>query len=495
MVDHEERLKAGWVSAGTSALVFGTKVTAFVLTGSAAIFSDAMESIVNIVAAGFLVWSLRIASRPADADHPYGHGKVEFFTAGLEGVLILVASALIGIQAVRSLVARSVPQELDTGVALLGLAAIVNAALGWYLLRAGRRTKSLALEADGRHVLADVWTSAGVIGGLVLVRATGWTLLDPLMALAVAAWILREGVTLTARSVAGLMDAADDTLLAELVDVLERDRPQAWIDVHSLRAWRSGAHLHADLHLVVPRFWNVEQLHREHDEVERRVASVGEGDAIAHFDPCTDVYCWGCAMTNCEIRAAAFDARVPLTVEQATRADPDPEADPGLPGGAPDAGRPPRGDGAEDDVAEGSAFEGWWEEHDELDAKVSRVERSFAEGSADQIRRDLGELTQTLEDHFLLEDQIYFPQVEALSGGRASTVRAARLAHERLREQLHRLAETVAGERDRATACADLARLIADFRAHEAVEQRMVRELPGPGATAGKPAMPGPAEG
>ena len=262
---HAERLRAGRVSAGAAVLVLGTKVLAYVLTGSSAIFSDAMESVVNVAAAALLVWSLVVAARPADQDHPYGHGKVEFFTAGLEGSLILAAAVMIAIQAVRQLFTGEAPQQLPLGIAFLVGASVLNGALGVYLVRVGRRTESLALQADGRHVLADVWTSAGVITGLGVVAFTGIAVLDPLIALAVAAWVTREGATLVREAVRGLMDEADLELLDELATALEEERRPEWIDVHGMRAWRSGAEVHADFHLVVPRYFDAERLHAVHE--------------------------------------------------------------------------------------------------------------------------------------------------------------------------------------------------------------------------------------
>ena len=324
-IDHRQRLRAGRISVSASLFVFGGKVVAFVLTGSAAIFADAAESVVNVAAAGMLLWSLNIAAQPADSDHPYGHGKIELFTAGLEGVLILAAAAMIAVEAIRNLSGAGVPQDLGVGISLLAGASTINAGLGFYLVRVGRRTGSLALEADGRHVLADVWTSVGVVLGLALVEVTGWALLDPLIALAVAAFIVSEGVGLTRRAFDGLMDAADDTLLGQLTESLERDRPAEWIDVHGLRAWRSGAEIHADLHLVVPRFWTAEALHRIHDEVEQRILTLesGAGDVVVHFDPCREHYCSRCVLEVCPVRAAPSEGRPRLQVSVATRTDPE----------------------------------------------------------------------------------------------------------------------------------------------------------------------------
>ena len=322
-IDHPQRLRAGRISVAASLFVFGSKVLAFVMTGSAAIFSDAAESVVNVAAAGMLLWSLKIAAQPADSDHPYGHGKIELFTAGLEGVLILAAAAMIALEAFRNLLGSVAPHELGLGISLVAAASAVNATLGFYLVRVGRETGSLALEADGRHVLADVWTSAGVVLGLLFVQVTDWALLDPLIALGVAALIVREGVSLTRRAFDGLMDAADDELLAQLTVALDRERPPEWIDVHGLRAWRSGAELHADLHLVVPRYWTAEALHGVHDAVERRVLALesGDGDVVVHFDPCRPAYCSRCVMEDCAVREADCSDRPRLVVDVVTRSD------------------------------------------------------------------------------------------------------------------------------------------------------------------------------
>jgi len=324
---HDARLSAGRLSLAVGTLVFAGKVAAWIATGSVAVFSDAMESIVNVVAALLLVWSLRMAAQPADRDHPYGHGKAEFLSAAVEGALIMVAALLITVQAVRELVSGGVPQRLDTGLALVAGASLLNAGLGLHLLAVGKRTRSLALIADGRHVLTDVWTSGGVLIGLLGVGLTGWVWLDPAVALAVAVNIVREGWRLVQHSVGGLMDEADVALLERLAGALEAERPPEWIDVHGLRAWRSGAELHADLHLVVPRYFDAERLHRITDTIEERLRS-GVGvptEAVVHFDPCRPHECLRCGMPACPVRSAAFAERRPLTLPRATRVDADVE--------------------------------------------------------------------------------------------------------------------------------------------------------------------------
>jgi cation diffusion facilitator family transporter len=324
---HDARLSAGRLSLLVGALVFAGKVAAWIATGSVAVFSDAMESIVNVVAALLLVWSLRMAAQPADRDHPYGHGKAEFLSAAVEGALIIVAALLIGVQALRDLIVGAVPHRLDTGMALVAGASLLNMGLGLHLVRVGRRTHSAALVADGRHILTDVWTSGGVLVGLLAVSFTGLVWLDPAVALAVAANIVREGWRLVQHSVGGLMDEADVALLEKLANALEAERPPEWIDVHGLRAWRSGAELHADLHLVVPRYFDAERLHRITEVVDERLRSASgfPSEAVVHFDPCRPHECSRCAMTGCPVRSAPFGERRPLTLRRATRVDADVE--------------------------------------------------------------------------------------------------------------------------------------------------------------------------
>lgn len=326
---HDTRLRAGRLSLGVGVVVFATKVAAWIVTGSVAVFSDAMESIVNVVAALLLVWSLRMAAQPADRDHPYGHGKAEFLSAGVEGALIIVAAVLIGVQALRDLVGGGAPERLDVGMVLVAGASVLNGGLGLHLLRTGRRTQSIALVADGRHILTDVWTSGGVLLGLVAVTLTGWVWLDPVVALAVAANIVREGWKLVQRAVGGLLDEADETLLAKLAGALEAARPPEWIDVHGLRAWRSGAEAHVDLHLVVPRYFDAERLHHLQEDVEQclREAAAMPAEAVVHFDPCRPHECPHCAMPACAVRAAPLEARRPIDVVRATRVDADVEVE------------------------------------------------------------------------------------------------------------------------------------------------------------------------
>lgn len=319
---HVARMRAGMLSLVVGVLLFGGKLFAWWITGSAAALSDALESIINVVAAGGLVSSLVVAAWPADETHPYGHGKVEFFSAGVEGSFIALAALAIFWEAIRALLHGPHVEHIDTGLLVLLGTALVNAGLGWHLVRVGRRHGSLALIADGRHVLTDVTTTAGVLAGLVAVRVTGLYVLDPLVAMAVAVNILLTGWRLVREAVGGLMDEADLPRLDLMVAALEAERAPEWIDVHTLRGWRSGRVQHVDMHLTVPRYLDVERAHA-FGEAVGKIVSHATGlptETIVHFDPCRPRHCHDCRVDPCPLRAAAFESREPLTLQRAIRA-------------------------------------------------------------------------------------------------------------------------------------------------------------------------------
>ena len=327
-----DRMRAGRLALYVGILIFMAKFAAYTLTGSTAVFADAMESTINIVSAGMLVLALSIAARPPDLSHPYGHGKVEFLSAGFEGAAIAFAALVIFVQGIRELIEGPELHRLDIGLALLAVSAIANAGLGLHLSRVGRRTGSAALVADGRHVLADVWTSVGVIGGLIVVSLTGWMWADPLIAIAVAINVAWEGYRLLHDSLAGLMDEADESLIDSTTSLLEGARRAPWIDLHGLRSWRSGARRHIDLHLTVPRFFDVDQVHAIHDEVEAALFEGDQhgGDVVVHFDPCDESECHHCTMADCSIRSHALVQPEPFTPGRAVRTDEVLHADPNV---------------------------------------------------------------------------------------------------------------------------------------------------------------------
>ena len=321
--DARVRLRAGLISLVVSVLMLAAKYQAYRMTASTAVLSDALESIVNVVAAVFALGGLLFAGRPADRNHPYGHGKIEFFSAAFEGGLIAFASVLIVYEVVRSLWAGPEIRQLGTGVLIVLAAGLVNLALGWYLVRTGRRYQSLTLIADGQHVISDFWTSAGVVVGLLLVHLTGRAWLDPLVALLVALSLLWTGFRLVRHAAGGLLDEEDPVLLSRVLNALQTYVGHGVIRVHHLRAIRAGRFHHVEAHLVVPEFWSVERAHEVSETVAARVISdLGvEGEMVFHTDPCHRTYCVVCDLEDCAIRREPFRKVTPLTLEEAVQPD------------------------------------------------------------------------------------------------------------------------------------------------------------------------------
>lgn len=332
-IDNRRRLLAGIISLSVGGLIMVGKFTAYAMTGSAAIFSDALESIVNVLAATFAIGSILFAGKPADREHPYGHGKIEFFSAAFEGGLIAFAALLIAYTAVASLVQGPELRRLDTGLVITAVAGVANLGLGLFLLLMGRRTGSLILTADGQHVLSDFWTSLGVIVGLVLVRVTGIVWLDPVVAIVVALQLARTGFLLVRHAARALLDEEDTQLLERILHAAERVRTPGIIRLHHLRAIRYGRAAHVDAHLVVPEFWSVEKAHGESDRFEARLLETCkvDGEIVFHIDPCLRYYCGFCDLPECPVREAAFAGRPALTLDEATLPDSEPGKPPPLP--------------------------------------------------------------------------------------------------------------------------------------------------------------------
>jgi cation diffusion facilitator family transporter len=274
----------------TALATIALKGLAWQLTGSVGLLSDALESLVNLAAAALALAMLRLAASPPDENHPYGFSKAEYFSAGIEGALIVLAAAGIVFAAIPRLIA---PQPLDMpvlGLGLTGLATALNLAVALILMRAGRRNRSITLEADGQHLMTDVWTSLGVIVGVSFVYLTGWLLVDPLVALAVAAHIVWAGIGLMRRSVSGLLDAAiprDDQ--REVTRLFAEYARRYGVTFHALRTRRAGMRRFVSFHLLVPDAWTVAQAHRLSEEIEERIREMVPGASIfTHIEPISD---------------------------------------------------------------------------------------------------------------------------------------------------------------------------------------------------------------
>jgi cation diffusion facilitator family transporter len=312
------RLASGVISLVLGIAVMALKFYGYKLTGSTALLSDALESVVNVVAAGFAVWAIRAAEDPPDDKHPYGHGKIEFVTAVFEGGLISFAGLVIAYEALHAFARGPRMPNLEAGLWVVITAGGINGLLGWFLLRVGKHTHSAALIADGKHVLSDFVTTAGVLVALGVVRLTGYAWIDPLMALFIAGMLAYTGIPLVRSSINGLIDAADPALLEKLLASLERNRRPGMIRVHHVRAMRNGRRIHVDGHLVLPEFWSIEQSHEEVDAFQEVVMrdAFPEGEIEFHADPCRRVYCRSCDLAECPIREAPFEHRPPLNLTE-----------------------------------------------------------------------------------------------------------------------------------------------------------------------------------
>jgi cation diffusion facilitator family transporter len=322
------RLRAAVVSLVVGTALLGAKFFAYRLTGSTAILSDALESIVNVIAAVFAIGGLVVAGWPADRSHPYGHGKIEFFSAAFEGGLIAFAALLIVYQAIAGLVGGVEIRSLDLGLLITLAAGFVNAALGGYLIRTGKRHQSMTLIADGHHVMSDFITSVGVAIGLGLVLLTGLPWLDPVVAIIVGLNLARTGARLVREAAGGLLDAEDAGLLQRLVEAMNANLVPGIIRVHYLRAIRSGRFTHVDAHLVVPEYWSIEEAHDTADTFEAKVidALPVEGEIVFHVDPCHRAFCSVCDVMDCPIRQAPFVGRPRITLDEAVQPDDVPPA-------------------------------------------------------------------------------------------------------------------------------------------------------------------------
>jgi len=289
------------LSFGLGVVILALKFAAWRITGSAALLSDALESIINVAASAFAMWSLRVARTPPDRDHPYGHGKAEYFSAMLEGVLIAAAAAAIIVASFPRILEPQPLQGLDLGLAVAVAASGVNLLLALYLIRTGKRTESIALEADGQHILTDVYTTAGVLLGLTVVRLTQWLWLDGAIACAVAVNILFTGYSLIRRAVKGLMHETDEALIADICRTLSASRDPAWVSIHKLRAWRSGRAVNIDFHLVLPRSLSLEEanVHVKRVESLLRDKYHGKAEVLVKTEVCRDDDCPECSMENC----------------------------------------------------------------------------------------------------------------------------------------------------------------------------------------------------
>jgi cation diffusion facilitator family transporter len=292
-VDRSFLTRYAWLSISVALLTIALKAIAYLLTGSVGLLSDALESFVNLAGALMALAMLTIAARPADESHAYGHSKAEYFASGVEGTLILLAALSIGIAAIDRIISPKPLDQIGLGLAVSVVASLANLGVAMILMRAGKRYSSITLQANSRHLMTDVWTSGGVLIGVGLVALTGWQILDPIIALLVAANIIWSGVFILRSSISGLMDVA---LPAEEQDIIRKVlevHRQAGVEYHALRTRQSGALKFISLHILVPGEWSV---HRGHQLLEHVEADISEAlpnvVVFTHLESLNDPSAW-----------------------------------------------------------------------------------------------------------------------------------------------------------------------------------------------------------
>lgn len=309
------RLQA-WVVV-VAVLLFFVKLAAYYLTQSVAILTDALESTVNVIAGFIGLYSLYVAAKPRDQDHPYGHGKAEFLSAAVEGALVIMAGLIIIYQSVMDFIYPREIHKLDKGIYLVAFTAVVNFIVGAVSIYKGKKNGSMALQASGRHLQSDTYSTAGIIIGLLIIWFTRITALDAVVSLIFAGIIIYTGYRILRGSISGIMDEADMQLLRRMVAYLNAHRRPNWIDLHNLRVIKYGPLLHVDCHLTLPWYLNLVEAHIEIDALTDLIRKeFGEAvEFFVHTDACMDFSCAICQKEDCQVRKHAFEGRIEWTLE------------------------------------------------------------------------------------------------------------------------------------------------------------------------------------
>jgi len=297
------------------------KFGAYFITSSNFVLTDAAESIVNILASSFAFFSIYLSSQPRDENHPYGHGKVEFFSVFIEGALIGMAGIVILFKSSYNIFYPHPISDLVTGAIIIGATGVVNGGLGYYMVGKGKKLRSITLEADGKHLVTDMVTSLGLVAGLMLIHFTKILLLDSVLSIMVGIYIVFTGYKLVRKSVSGLMDEADFQVVTDIVKILNDKRRDEWIDIHNFRAQKYGNELHIDCHMTLPNYFDLNRVHEEVSLVDKLIneeASI-KTELFIHTDPCLPYCCHYCSMPNCPIRSEAKTMTITWTMENLIR--------------------------------------------------------------------------------------------------------------------------------------------------------------------------------
>lgn len=309
------------LSLVTGIVLMLIKFVAYFITESNAIFSDAAESIVNIVASGFAYYSIYLAAQPKDENHPYGHGKVEFFSVFVEGGMIFIAGSIILIKSIYSIFSPQPINNVEEGMYLILASSLINFAVGFYLMKRGKALRSLTIEADGKHLQVDAYSSIGLIAGLLIMKLTGLAWIDLALSFALGTFILYNGYKLLRKSISGLMDESDSEVIEEVVSILNKNRKPEWIDVHNLRVQRYGQELHIDCHLTLPNYYSLNKVHDSISDFDQMLNTNldSKTEFFIHADPCMPECCHYCKVENCPIRSEEYSKHIEWTTINVTK--------------------------------------------------------------------------------------------------------------------------------------------------------------------------------
>lgn len=297
--------------------LFIIKLVAWYYTNSVAILTDTLEYTINIISGFIGLYSLYLSSLPKDRNHPYGHGKVEFLSATVEGTLMIVSSFVIIYEAINNLKHPHVLKQLDFGIYLVALTGVINFVVGHFSIKNGKKNNSLALIATGKHMQSDTYATLGIIIGLIIIFFTHLVWIDSLVAFIFAIIIIISGYKIMRTSIAGIMDEADDELLEKMVRYCNENRRENWVDLHNLRFIKYGGTLHLDCHLTIPWYFNINEGHQEVDELEK-IVKTNFGDSVelmVHTDGCLDFSCKICDKKDCPVRKHNFQQKIEWTIE------------------------------------------------------------------------------------------------------------------------------------------------------------------------------------
>jgi cation diffusion facilitator family transporter len=321
LIASRENIRLQKIILTISIVLFAVKITAWYLTKSLAVLTDALESIVNMASASLGTYSLYLSSKPRDADHPYGHGKVEFLSAAVEGTLVSVAGIIIIYKSAVSFFYPHQIMKLDYGMILLAATAVINYVAGVICVSTGRKNSSLLLVASGKHLKTDTYSTIAILIGLMIVYFTNAVWLDSVVACVFGFIIIFTGYTIIRESIAGIMDEADIKLLNNLVELLNKNRRENWIDLHNLRFIKYGSTLHCDCHLTVPWYLNVNEAHEEVEALAKLIRNeFGEAvELFVHTDGCQEFSCKICYKQNCAVRQHPFEKKITWTVKNISK--------------------------------------------------------------------------------------------------------------------------------------------------------------------------------